>query len=158
MLWGGLTISIACFALRIFVRIKSFKRLYADDGLVFFALLSLFVTVIIWQYAKEGLYTQLKVLAGLEESPADMTQRVEQYLRLTGIILVLFYTSLWAVKLSFLMLFKRMGRNVKNQKIIWWSVAVFVVLGYAASVGTVDWKCLFSSFTVIVGQCLIKPW
>ena len=155
VLWGGFAIAVVFFAFRVYVRIKSFKRLYVDDGLVFFALLILLVNAIVWQYAKQGLYTLLNVQAGLKPPPADMAQQVEQYLRLSGAVIVMFYTSLWAVKLSFLIFFKRLGQNVRSQKLIWWSVTVLVVLGYVACLSTIQWWCLLPSFATLVGRYLI---
>jgi hypothetical protein len=39
------------------------------------------------------------------------------YLR-TSVVIVFFHTSLWAIKLSFLICFQRLGQNEKIQKIV----------------------------------------
>ena len=104
---------------------------------------------IIWNFAKKGLYTLLNVNAGLEPFPPDFAQQVVQYLQLTSGVQVMFFTSLWFIKFSFLVFFRRLGQNVRWQNQIWWIVTGFVAAGYPVAIGTVQWKCLLSSYAYI---------
>lgn len=152
LLWGGVALSLLFFALRIYVRIKSFHRLFWDDFLVLLAWLMILANSIVWQYAKTGLYLLLNVQSGRQPPPPDFAGKVEEYLHASIAILILFYSSLWCVKLSFLIFFLRLGRNVRWQNVIWWSVFVIVVASYFSVIGTIKWHCLIPRFEVIARE------
>lgn len=153
ILWGGVALSLLFFALRIYVRIKSFHRLFWDDFLVLLAWSMILANAIVWQYAKTGLYLLLNVQSGRQLPPPNFGLKVEDYLHDSIAILLLFYSSLWCVKLSFLIFFQRLGRNVQRQKVIWWSVFVVVVASYFSVLGTIEWHCLIPRFEVIAREC-----
>lgn len=136
--------------MRIYVRIRSFRRLFWDDALVLVAWLMLLANAIIWQRAKTGLYLLLNVQSGRVPPPANFNEEVGEYLHLSLVVLILFYSSLWCIKLSFLVFFKRLGRNVRRQKTIWWSVLAVVVASYFSVIGTVQYHCLIPSFEEIL--------
>lgn len=152
LLWGGVAVTLLFFVMRIYVRIKSFHRVFWDDFLVLIAWLMLVATAIIWHYAKVGLYVLSDVLSGQQRYPPDFNSKVEGYLRLSLAVIILFYSSLWCVKLSFLIFFQRLGRNVRRQKIIWWSVLTVVVASYFAILGTPPFHCFLSRFEVIASE------
>lgn len=69
---------------------------------------------------------------------------------------VFFYTGLWSVKLSFLVFFKRLGQNVRNQQIVWWTVLLITIGSYLACLSIIDYRCLASSFSYLEGgHCII---
>lgn len=145
--------------LRIYARIIAFRRIYTDDGLVFFAWVVLLINTIIWQERKEALYENIAVSTGqLYPPPADFPSRVESYLRSSVVVIVFFYTGLWSVKLSFLIFFRRLGRNVLNQLFVWWAVLVITVGSYLASLGTIVYQCLAFPFSYIQCEHSITPW
>lgn len=153
LLWGGVALTLLFFAFRIYVRIKTFHRLFWDDFLLLVAWFMLLANATIWQYAKTGLYLLLNVQSGRQLPPADFGLKVGEYLHESVAILVLFYSSLWCVKLSFLVFFRRLGQKVQKQKIIWWSVLVVVVAGYFSVLGTIQWHCLIPRFEIIAQNC-----
>lgn len=153
-MWGGLGLTLLFFAFRIYVRIKSFHRLFWDDFLVLVAWLMLLTNAVIWQQAKTGLYLLLNVQSGRQSPPPEFNLKVGEYLHESLAILILFYSSLWCVKLSFLIFFQRLGRNVQRQKLIWWSVLAVVIASYFAVVGTIQWHCLVPRFEVIASEYL----
>lgn len=107
---------------------------------------------IVWQYAKTGLYLLLDVQSGRQLPPPDFASKIEEYLRASIATIILFYSSLWCVKLSFLIFFQRLGRNVQWQRVIWWSVFVVVIASYFSVIGTIEWHCLISRFEVIARE------
>ncbi len=77
----------------------------------------------------------------------------ERYYKGSIIVFVLFFTSLWAVKLAFLLFFRRLGRNVKSQNVIWWSVFVVTFSSYFVCIGTIQYICLGAPVMEIVQRC-----
>jgi hypothetical protein len=102
---------------RISVGINAFCPLCTDDGLVFFAWLVPSINPVRWPAGKDSLYEKIAVSSGqLYTPPADFLSQAETYLR-TSVVIFFFHTSLWAIKLSFLVCFQRLGQNEKNQKL-----------------------------------------
>ena len=150
--WAGVAISFVFFTARIGIRIKAFNKLFADDALVFFACLLLLINSIIWQVSKDDLYLDIGISSGqIFPPPVDFPERTTRYLRRTVIVIVFFYTGLWAIKLSFLIFFRRLGHNVRNQKPVWWTVLAITVATYFACLGTIEYHCLAGSFEYILG-------
>lgn len=99
------------------------------------------------------MYYSISVAAGLEKPRANFASVSESYLKSTVVVIILFYTSLWSVKISFLLFFRRLGNNVKHQKIFWWPVFVFTVATYFACIGSIQYPCLVRSFTYLTANC-----
>ena len=66
-----------------------------------------------------------------------LTPTPEQFLNIVGI---------WAIKFSFLAFFRRLGHNVRGQKLIWWVVTVLTIIALAISVGVSYYPCIFATF------------
>ena len=155
-MWGGVLITFIFFALRIFVRLQTFRRLWSDDALVLASWLMFITATIIWQFFKDDLYVNLEVSAGqLYPPPVDFSKTTERYLRGSIAIIMLFYTYLWSVKISFLIFFRRLGNKVQGQKYQWWFVLAITVASYFGCLGTIDYKCLGSSFSYIARQKIL---
>ena len=152
VLWAAVAIGFLSFLIRVIVRLKAFHKLFADDPLVLFSCVLLLTNTITWQVVKGDLYLNMAVSAGqLYPPPADFPRRTERYLRASVAIIMFFYTGLWAIKLSFLVFFKKLGENVRHQTLIWWSVLAVTCASYFACLGTIEYKCLAGSFMHI--QC-----
>ena len=148
-----MVLGILFLVFRILVRYKIFGRLHTDDYLVFVAWALLLTNTILWQTCKDDLYDNIKLSAGqLFPPPANFEHNSEQYLRKSVAVIVFFYTGLWTIKLSFLIFFKRLGQNVNNQGLIWWTVLLITAASYFACLGDIDYKCLASSFSYIEGD------
>ena len=157
--WGGVALGVLFFAFRILVRFKVFGRLHADDALVLLAWTLLLTNTILWQTGKDALYVNIAVSSGqLFPPPANFMVRSEQYLQKSVAVIVFFYTGLWSIKLSFLIFFKRLGHNVKNQDKIWWTVLAITTASYFACIGTIDYRCLASSFTYFESEYFTWTW
>ncbi|KAL8725332.1 MAG: hypothetical protein Q9166_007438, partial [cf. Caloplaca sp. 2 TL-2023] len=154
--WAAVAIGFLSFLIRVIVRLKVFQKLFADDPLVLFSCVLLLTNTITWQVVKEDMYLNLAVSAGqLYPPPADLPRRTERYLRATVAIITFFYTGLWAIKLSFLVFFKKLGENVRNQTTIWWSVLAVTCASYFVCLGTIEYKCLAGSFMYIESHCTL---
>ena len=115
----------------------------------------LLATSIFWQKKAPTMYEQYAVQAGKEIPGPGFISRDMAFLRsLTGFIII-FYTCLWTVKLSFLFFFRRLGSKVRGHKNWWRCVLVITILTWLACIGDIPYKCLFSSFEFITGEFYI---
>ena len=65
------------------------------------------------------------------ESMAEFEERANYYLRVQFGIIILFWTCVWAVKLSILIFYKSLfDRLSRNYLYFWWAVVVFAILTY----------------------------
>ena len=118
--------------------------------MVFIACLFLTTNTLIWQFTKGDLYELIAVESGqLYPPPSDLPQRAQSYLKRSVAVIALFYSGLWAIKISFMLFFKRLGRNVMNQKIIWWTILTVIIASWFACIGTIQYRCLTGSFDYI---------
>ena len=76
-----------------------------------------------------------------------------KYYKSAVVVLVFFYTSLWAIKTSFLLFFRRLGHNVTGQKVIWWCVFGFTVASYFVCIGDIQYTCLAAPLENIFDHC-----
>lgn len=79
----------------------------------------------------------------------------EHYLKLIVGITVLFYSSLAAIKISFLLFFHRLlsGVRIKAMMVQWWVIFGITLATWIASIGNIPYKCLVRPFTHIVQDC-----
>lgn len=141
-------------AFRILSRIKLFKRLYWDDVLVVFALIFALASAIIWQaFMAHDMYELMNVSAGLALPGPNFLADGRRYSRASLAILILFYSTLWSIKLSFLIFFRRLGKNVLRQKLIWWPVFGFTVASYVVAIGVLQYRCLVNSMIYLIEHC-----
>lgn len=101
--------------LRTTTRAQVFRTLSAEDACVIFALIVLVAVGVLCTYATPGIY-ELHMIdqTGNKEvlvSP-DFTDQLNHFLRLQFAIIVLFWTSIWAVKFSFLIFYKRLFASI----------------------------------------------
>ncbi|KAF3400990.1 hypothetical protein DPV78_005095 [Talaromyces pinophilus] len=153
VIWGGAAIAIICVFLRTFSRIKIFKRLWVDDGFVIFALILVIANAILWQLHAQQMFDLMAVSAGIQAPNADFVSRSEAYSKTSVAVIAFFYSTLWSIKMAFLLFFRRLGENVTRQKYIWWPVCIFTVATYFACIGTIQYNCLVVPLQVIMEKC-----
>ncbi len=153
MSWTCTTVALAFLVFRIFVRIKSFKRMYADDFLVISAWAMILASSIIWQTQKHALYAQYAPTT--ESLTPHFISQQRTVLRLELVIFLMYHCSLWCVKLSVLLFFRRLqqGQSIRKQKIWWWCVLSFTIATWVISIGLVQYQCLVRSFEWIARKC-----
>lgn len=54
---------------------------------------------------------------------------------------VLFSLTLWSVKFSFLVFFRRLGSNIRGQNVWWWCVMGFTIAALVTIIGTLNYQC-----------------
>jgi len=136
----------------LYVKIKSFRRLYSEDYVIIAAWGMLLATSVLWQTVIPKQYEQYAVASGRMGITPDLVAEQTLLMHILAPITALFYTCLWAVKLSLLLFFQRLGSKVTGQKIWWWSILVVTVLTWAACIGDIHWRCMWNSFLQIEGM------
>ena len=152
-MWGGTAIATSFLVFRFYVRVKNFKKLFIDDHLVLLAWLFMLAVVITWQTQLPALYAQYAMAAGTMIPTPDFLEH-EQTLLHSEVATVMFaYLSLWTVKFSFLMFFRRLSVGVQGQKAWWWIVFAFTVLTLASAIGCMGWGCTLGPLEYIFSEC-----
>ncbi|KND94611.1 hypothetical protein TOPH_00772 [Tolypocladium ophioglossoides CBS 100239] len=153
--WATTGLSLLFVLFRLAVRVRSFKALYVDDGLVIAAWLMLLVSSIIWQIKASLLYWQFDVTNGRAPPTPAFIAAWATFMPHIVTWNVLFYSCLWAVKLSFLVFFRRLlgSKTTREGKIGWWVICALVVAGWVACVADIDYKCTINDNTYILTQC-----
>ena len=132
--------------MRLAIRLKAFRRIYADDVLVLIACLFLTANTLIWQFTKGNFYELIAVESGqLYPPPADLPQPARTYLKRSVAVIAFFYSGLWAIKFSFMLFFRRLGRNIRHRKVIWWTILAVIIASWLACLGTIQYRCLTGS-------------
>lgn len=140
-------------ALRTFSRIKTFKSLYTDDIFAFLALALALASAILWQIHAQAMFDLMAVSAGIKMPGADFVTNSEAYSKASGVVIILFYSTLWSVKFSFLLFIRRLGSHVAKVEFLWWPITVFTICTYFACIGTIQYNCLFVPLTTIETKC-----
>ena len=139
-----------CFvAFRVFVKIKSFRKLFSDDLLVIAAWIMLFGFAVLWQVMVPTLYEQYAVESGQKLPDVEFISKDTHFLRSIVAFTILFYSCLWTVKLSFLLFFRRLGARVRGQNIWWWCILAVTGLTWVSCIATVHYRCLLDSYESI---------
>ncbi|PWY88575.1 hypothetical protein BO94DRAFT_515324 [Aspergillus sclerotioniger CBS 115572] len=153
LLWTFTWTAFLFILFRIAVRYGSFRRLYLDDFFVLLAWVMMLTSAIIWQIEGQVLYDVYGMDAGKQPYTPDVIHKFVNFLRFVGPLSIIFYSSLWCVKFSFLAFFSRLGSKIKSHR-IWWSVVLFVTVAlWMVSVTDIDFRCSFGSPEFLFTQC-----
>lgn len=127
-------LSAAC---RFTVRLYYQRRLSWDDVLLTIAILLLCTCLGLWFSFVDDMYFAQSLLLGKLTPDMDLTAIVRKTSRLhklSDVALVLTWTSLNAVKLSFLLFFGTLTTRASGLRWYWWTVVGFTALTWAGGV------------------------
>ncbi|KAK3986952.1 hypothetical protein QBC44DRAFT_332243 [Cladorrhinum sp. PSN332] len=153
LIWASEALALVFLGVRLYTRVRANRRIFWDDALAIFAASLTVVVAGLWQWQAPIMYDILKVMAGLAPPGPNFVDQTLMWLKVQLIAELFFYTSLAVIKLAFLLFFKRLGTNVNRFNWFWWPVVVFVVIVYAVSLGTVEYRCLLPTFEEVMGYC-----
>ncbi|KAI1341886.1 hypothetical protein F5Y15DRAFT_375595 [Xylariaceae sp. FL0016] len=152
ILWSGSIFSLLVLSTRLEIRRRIYSTLKTDDYLVICAWVLSLATTILWTILRDDLYASL--------AAADSVASLNEVLDEAGTMLrgmlasdILSWTCLWSVKLSFMAFFYPLGKQIKSQRMLWWGVIGFILIGYLVCVGTLDYECLTSRGLDILNIC-----
>ncbi|MCJ1263648.1 hypothetical protein MMC22_003518 [Lobaria immixta] len=111
---------------RTVIRVQKFGRVFVDDYFFFLAVVCLIASNGIYFWMVPSVYNFAAMPARLEPLPADFIKSAT----LANIAYVptdLAWTTVFAVKFSFLFFFRNLIRRLRNLEILWWCVLVACV-------------------------------
>lgn len=116
--------------LRTAIRIYVFRRLFADDTCVYLAVVILIALGVLYNHAIPVIFNIERIVRGEAIVSLDFKEQIDYFLKLQFSIIILFWTTLWAVKLSFLVFYRKILAGLPSH-IIWWKlIFVLTVLAY----------------------------
>ncbi|KAK4207858.1 hypothetical protein QBC37DRAFT_432811 [Rhypophila decipiens] len=152
-IWTTTGLAMVFLFLRLYSRWLGKRRLHLDDYFIIFAGALALATAALWQWAAPAMYRSLTA-AGLHgDLPADFPQQLKRFLVTWGVIQMFYATSLTAVKVSFLVFFRRLGGHMSRLRFIWWPVLFFTLASWAIMTGLVHYRCVFTSLEEIFEYC-----
>lgn len=134
---------VLCFLLcRLFARLHAFRRLCSDDFIIIAAWTMKLGTSILWQINE-----RLAVLAVKKPLDLDFVNRDTALWSTSAVFAILFYLTVWLVKFSFLMFFRRLGSKAIGLNIWWWYILVVTVC-----IADIQYRCALGSDATIIGE------
>ena len=85
---------------------------------------------VLYNHAIPAIFEIERIVYGGAIYPVDFKDQIEFFLKIQFSIIVLFWTSLWAVKFSFLMFYRKILAGLPGYMIWWNLVFIFTVLAY----------------------------
>ncbi|OAL45509.1 hypothetical protein IQ07DRAFT_211093 [Pyrenochaeta sp. DS3sAY3a] len=153
-IWSGVALSFCFLCIRLVARVRVFKRLFWDDGFVILAWVMSLLTAADWQFIAGHMYQFQSYTSGrLWPPPASLLKDTEKYYKGSMVVIAFFFASLWSVKLSFLIFFRRLGGNIRSLNIYWWVVFVFTALSFAGCFADTQYWCLVAPLPKIMARC-----
>ncbi|KAK5166446.1 uncharacterized protein LTR77_007989 [Saxophila tyrrhenica] len=153
--WAGFTLAACFVGLRCYARITDTHRLYADDYCMLAALFFLGTNAVLQTLQAESLYYVVYASVGLRPMEGLLDEG-NIYVRYQFAIIALFWTIVWSVKASFLVLYWRLFDGLKADRRILLGVAAFTVAAYIGCWFASVWTCHPPSTYFDFGQCT-KP-
>jgi hypothetical protein len=140
-MWAFVALATCFLVARISIKLRILGRLLWDDYIVILAWMLYLSHCVLWKLYIHLQYDQYEVLQG--KRPFDQTA-INSYDKFLSLIVpqnTLFYSSLWAVKFSFLAFFYKLVEKIRSYQIWWWVVLVITAGAYISSIGNIQWEC-----------------
>jgi hypothetical protein len=159
-MWTFTAVSLTFMLARITIKLRTFRRLFWDDALVILAWFMLLTTAILWKYNIHYVYQNYEMVRGERPFGPDAIRDWGTFMRLIIPVNVLFYSGLWAVKLSFLLFFRSFGAKIQSYEIYWWVVLVITVIGYIGCIADMQYECTvpYKPVEWVLRELLAKIW
>ena len=123
---------------------------------MFLAWLILFITAVVWQVRVYIVYYIWNISDGsVQEPPSDLFEKVGKQIHQGIAMNVLNPVSLWCVKFAFLVMFQKLGNNVKGQRTLWWVVFAVTVATLIITIGALPWACAVGNVIELSGDDLV---
>ena len=132
---------------------RHFRRLYADDFLLFLSLASYLISfAIAWQTLPNKFY-EMNLLQGLAPITKEFLENEPTSTKLNYAAGSMMWLAVYCVKFAFLAIFRKLIWSVRSLQIWWWIVLVFVSLCLVVSVGIDPWICPDVSMSMLSKAC-----
>ena len=157
VMWGLIGLAVVFTVVRTWIRFHISGRLFVDDGFVFFALTTLIAMAILYTLVANTIFEIVAVSNGKTMPSPNFMEAGSFFLKCQFAIILLFWTTLWAVKASFLTYYKNLFHGLQPylQK-CWWVVTIFAILAYLGCWATQLPSCQPISTYFTLGACETK--
>jgi len=118
-----------------------------------FALALLLSVVVLAQTFLADVYMIVEFENGHVIPDASFPNTMRHGLRGFGAALTISLVGILAVKINFLLFFKRLGTQITSYLIFWYVVLFITVACGATNIGLMDYKCVFGSLEYTMGNC-----
>ncbi|KAH6847735.1 hypothetical protein B0I37DRAFT_150748 [Chaetomium sp. MPI-CAGE-AT-0009] len=153
VIWVGFALCFIGFCARSYIRWICFRRLLPEDWIMMVALGIQLAAACVAQLRLHYVYMLEDVSNGSIPMPSTFLEDVPKALHGIFIQGILSITGVHAVKLSFLLFFHRLGRQIPKYILFWWFVAFVTLASYGISIALIEYKCMLSSLEVIFFEC-----
>ncbi|KAL8629349.1 hypothetical protein Q9189_004922 [Teloschistes chrysophthalmus] len=153
IVWLVVAIAILFAFLRFIIRLYALRKLLEDDVAVMFALLLLLSLAIMYRYATPIMFELNDIATGKEKLTPDFISRAAVFLKLQFAIIVLFWTTIWVVKISFLIFYRTLFSGLPDHMFGWWIASGFTAVTYLLSWAFQLGSCVPISHYFILGAC-----
>lgn len=151
-MWIVTSIAIFFTFLRLGIRAWAFRRLLMDDYAVVVALLMLIAVTVLYRYVIATMFEINSIATGEEPFGPDFLPRAAFYLKMQFAIIVLFWTSIWTVKASFLIFYQNLLGRLHDQMLGWWVVCGITFFAYLGCWATQLASCIPISHYFTLGK------
>ncbi|KAK3329236.1 hypothetical protein B0H66DRAFT_609958 [Apodospora peruviana] len=156
VIWAGFALCFLAFCSRAYIRYVCFRRLFVEDYLMLFTLGILLGSAIVSQLRLQYVYIMEDVGNGLIPIPATFMLDVPKALVAVFSETVICSIGIYAVKVNFLLFFRRLHGQLTQYLVFWWIVLAITIGCFAVSVAFLEYKCTLSGLDVIFVECTSK--
>ncbi|KAI1332959.1 hypothetical protein F5Y16DRAFT_354444 [Xylariaceae sp. FL0255] len=153
ILWVLTSLCTVMFALRLMIRFSVFRYFLAEDYVIALAWAILIALAVLLQTFLGDIYLIQHVENGTLVPSADFPNTLVRGLRFDGTAIILDTIGIWSIKFSFLLFFRRFGREIQSYMTLWFIALVVVAAAGGAHIGLVPYECTFTTFTQLIGRC-----
>ena len=134
IIWTMIGVNIAFVVARTFARYVKLRKLQLEDIMMFLALAFFLAMAGVYLLVLPPLYRVIDVSAG--KKPLYYAFFKDSYLIIKGFFAttMLFWATLWAVKVSLLLLFRRLMVGLTHYMRLWWALLVFTLITFVGCV------------------------
>ncbi|CZR70209.1 uncharacterized protein PAC_20110 [Phialocephala subalpina] len=133
--------------LRFLVRYHHLGRLFWDDAFQFLGMINLTILAILNQLQRDTIYA-LKATAPPEGDPAEktfqhvVTDATREQAKLQFVLIIVFWTCLWAIKGSLLMFYRQLFCHLRKYMVWWWVVTITCIATWVGCILANFLECL----------------
>ena len=129
----------------------------ASDACIYLATAALISIAILYSLVTSDMFELDRVSAQQAAPPAGFLQRSDFFLQCQFAIICLFWTSVWAVKISILLFYRSLFNRLQWYRISWWLVLAVVISTYVACWGTQLASCWPIPTYFVLGMPIPPP-
>lgn len=152
-IWTGAVLCISTCTVRVYLRYMCFRKLLPEDWLMLLALGMLLSVTALGQVYLKDIYMLRAVTGGDVKFDPEFPEIAQRALRSFGVTMLLTYLGIWAIKLNFLLFFRRLIIRITSYLVFWWVVFIIIIACGAVSIGTLQYHCLFGPINHIMTVC-----